>query len=327
MKILSETEIRTLISREEAFSAVRDAFRALADGRVTMPFPTELDFPHQEADLHVKGAFVDGLPLFSFKVVCGFYDNARRGIPVTSGAILVFDADTGALRALLFDNGFLTNLRTAAAGALTVDLLARPNADRVAMIGAGTQARFQLAALLEVRRPGLVAVYSRTREHTERYAHEMRVEHGIEVETVDTPEKACAGAQIVVTTTTAREPILRGEWLAPGTHIVAVGSDLPAKRELADDVLASADVVVADALEQCLRAGEIRHAVEAGHLDPARVLELGALASGRAVGRTSERQITVADLTGVGAQDVAVASVVATNAALRDVGFEFAMDR
>jgi ornithine cyclodeaminase/alanine dehydrogenase-like protein (mu-crystallin family) len=328
IKVLMEPEIRALITPAEALKAVREAFVALADGRVSMPSPIELDFPHQHADLHVKGAFIHGVPLFSFKVVCGFYENVGRALPITSGAILVFESDTGELRALLFDNGFLTNLRTGAAGALAVDLLAQSDVEQVAIIGAGTQARYQLGALLGVRQPRRVVVYSRTPRHAQEFANEMGGEHGVQVDTVHNAEQACRGAMVVVTTTTAREPVVKGRWLMPGAHVTAVGSDLPAKRELDGDVFASADVVVADLLEQCLQSGEIHHAVATGQLDPKRVIEMGPLAAGREMGRISERQITVADLTGVGIQDVAVANVVAANASREgSIGLELALRR
>jgi ornithine cyclodeaminase/alanine dehydrogenase-like protein (mu-crystallin family) len=318
MRLLTETDIRALIDARSALEAVRGGFIALARGGVTMPAPVELDFPHQHADLHVKGAFVAGLPYFSFKVVSGFYENRARGLPVTSGVSLLLDSETGAIGALLFDNGFLTELRTGAAGALAADLLALREIETVGIIGTGSQARYQLEALLLVRRPTRVLVYGRTRESADAYAAEMGQRHAITVDVAESIEAVCRAAQLIVTATTAREPLIRAEWLAPGTHITAVGSDLPEKQELATDVLGRADVIVADRLPQCLRSGEIHHAVASGAVDPDAVVELGPLAAGMAEGRGSEAAITVADLTGVGVQDVAVANVVGLR--LRELG-------
>jgi ornithine cyclodeaminase/alanine dehydrogenase-like protein (mu-crystallin family) len=318
MRLLTERDVRALVGPRQALGAVRDAFVALAEGRVALPAPLELDFPHQHADLHVKGAFVDGLPHFAFKVVTGFYENRERGLPVTSGVSLLLDSETGAVVALLFDNGFLTELRTGAAGALAADLLALPKVDTVGIVGTGSQARYQLEALLLVRRPARFLAYGRTPERAAAYAAEMSERHDVSVELADSIEALCQAAQLIVTTTTAREPLVRAEWLAAGTHVTAVGSDLPEKQELATGVLARADVVVADRLSQCLKSGEIHHAVASGDLDPSRVVELGPLAAGRVEGRHRDGDITVADLTGVGVQDVAVANVVGTR--LRELG-------
>jgi ornithine cyclodeaminase len=312
MRLLTEDEIRALIGPREALGAVRDAFIALAEGRVTLPGPLELDFPHQHADLHVKGAFVDGLPHFAFKVVTGFYENRARGLPATSGVSLVLDSETGVIVALLFDNGFLTELRTGAAGALAADFLAIREIETAGIVGAGSQARYQLEALLLVRKPARVLVYARTPARADAYAAEMSERHRLRIEVATSIEGLCRAAQLIVTTTTAREPLVRAEWLAAGTHLTAVGSDLPEKQELATSVLARADVVVADRLSQCLQSGEIHHAVACGDLDPNRVTELGPVAAGMVEGRRSESEITVADLTGVGVQDVAVGNVVGT---------------
>jgi len=318
VRLLTQSEIRSLVPPREALHAVREAFVAFAQGRVTMPAPIELDFPHQHADLHVKGAFVEGLPYFAFKVVTGFYENRERGLPVTSGLSLLLDSDSGAIAALLFDNGYLTELRTGSAGALAADLLALPEIDTVGIIGTGSQARYQLEALLLVRRPRRVLVCGRSRARAEGYAAEMDCLYGVAVEVAATAEEVCRASQLIVTATTAREPLVQADWLAPGTHVTAVGSDLPAKQELATDVLEKAEVVVADRLSQCLRSGEIHHAVAAGTLDPNDVVELGPLTAGLASGRRADTDITVADLTGVGVQDVAVANAVGVR--LRELG-------
>jgi ornithine cyclodeaminase len=310
MRVLRESEVRTLIDAPAALDAVRAGFVALARGDVTTPAPIEVDFPHQHADLHVKGAFVASLPYFSFKVITGFYENRERGLPVTSGVSLLFDAGIGTIEALLFDNGFLTDLRTGAAGALAADLLALPEVDTIGIVGSGNQARYQLEALLLVRRPRRVLVFGRSPAHADAYAAETSARHGLAVEVATTVEAVCRGAEVIVAATTAREPLIEAEWLRPGAHVTAMGADLPEKQELATAVLARADVVCADLLTQCLSSGEIHHAVDSGELDADRVIELGALAAGLATGRRSATDITVADLTGVGVQDVAVANVV-----------------
>jgi ornithine cyclodeaminase len=309
--ILSEDEIRELITPSLALSAVREAFTQHAVGAVTMPAPIEVDFDHQHADLHVKGAYLHGSPFFSFKVVTGFYENAARGLPVTNGINLLFDAGTGQLYALLFDNGYLTELRTGSAGALAAQLLARPVINRMAIIGTGVQARFQLESLMEVRRPEKVVVYGRNPVRAEECAREMRGRYDVEVLVAPEVRSAVEGAELIVTATTSRTPLVEADWLMPGAHVTAVGSDLPEKQELSVAVLSRADVLVADSVSQCVTSGEIHHAVEAGVIRVDEIsAELGQVAAGMKAGRTSDHQITVADLTGLGIQDAAVAAVV-----------------
>ncbi|HET6899178.1 MAG TPA: ornithine cyclodeaminase family protein [Vicinamibacteria bacterium] len=321
VRILREAEIRRLVSPAQALAAVREAFVKLARGQATLPGVIGLDIPEHEGEVHVKGAYLHGSPFFSIKEAAGFYANVRRGLPVSSGLVLVFDAPTGMLRMILLDNGFLTELRTGAAGALAADLLARRDVETVGIIGSGGQARYQLEALLGVRRPRRVRVYGRTPTSASSYAREMSERFGLDVSAVPSAREAVIESDIVITTTPSREPIVRADWLRAGTHVTAVGSDGPDKRELESAVLARADLVVADRLDQCLRLGEIHHAVAEGAIEAGRVhAELGAIAAGLARGRGSDGEITVADLTGVGVQDAAMADLVAAAALAGDLG-------
>ena len=321
VRILLETEIRELIGPAAAYAAVRDAFVALARGQATLPGVIGFDVPAHQGEVHVKGAYLHGAPFYSIKEAAGFYGNAEKGMPVGSGLVLVFDATTGFLAALLFDNGYLTELRTGAAGALAADLLARRRVRKAAVIGAGSQARFQIEALALVRRPESVAVFSRTPARSAAYAREMERRIAIPVRVAPSAQAAVEGSDVVITATPSRAPIVRAEWLAPGAHVTAVGADGPEKRELEPAVLVQAGKVVVDRLDQCLRLGELHHAVEAGLLAAGDVwAELGEVAAGIKPGRQSNDEITVADLTGVGIQDAAVANVVVAEALRRGVG-------
>jgi ornithine cyclodeaminase len=316
IRVVREHEIRALIGPPQALAAVRDAFARLARGEATLPGVIGLDIPAHEGEVHVKGAYLHGSPYFSIKMASGFYGNAARELPVTGGLVLVFDATTGLLVAMLLDNGYLTELRTGAAGALAADLLARSPVDTVGIIGSGGQARYQLEALLGVRRPRRVLVHGRSRERAFAYASEMAARFGLDVTVAASVQETVEASDVVVTATPSREPVVRAAWLRPGVHLTALGSDGPAKRELESAVLARADKVVADSLAQCLRLGEIHHAVAEGVLRAEQVYaELGEVAAGLKPGRVSDEEITVADLTGVGVQDAAVADQV-TAAAL-----------
>ncbi|MGN6678981.1 MAG: ornithine cyclodeaminase family protein [Streptosporangiaceae bacterium] len=311
VRVLGRQDVQQLISMTDAISAVRDAFVAADQGRAVMPPPLELRLPEADGELHVKGAYITGAPVFAVKTATGFYRNPSRGLPVSGGMTMIHDAGTGELRVLVADGGLLTELRTAAAGALAADLLARREASIAAVIGTGGQARYQLQALRAVRPIRQVRVWGRRNEAAEQYANDM-ISAGLTVSVSATAREAVAGSDVVVTTTSSSEPVVEAEWVAPGTHVTAVGSDMPHKQELDPRILASASKYVPDSVQTALASGELHHAVSAGVFDVAAVYgELGAIASGRLPGRTTNDELTVADLTGLGIQDAAIAALVA----------------
>jgi ornithine cyclodeaminase len=310
MRIVEEWELRERIGEEQALAAVERAFRALAEDRVVQPAPMGFDFDEANGEVHVKGAYLKGSPIFAVKVASGFYRNPGRGLPMSSGLVLVFDAATGFPLLLLQDNAYLTELRTAAAGALATRLLAPDRIETMAMIGTGSQARYQLRAIARVRRPARVKAWSPNPEHRTQYAEEMTGALGIPVSSVSSVKEALEDADLIVTVTPARNPIVEPPWVKPGATLLAVGSDGPDKQELEVGVLERADKIVADKLSQCAKLGEIHHALEAGRLTEEDVYgELGDIVAGRLPGREGE-ELIVCDLTGVGAQDAALAEVV-----------------
>lgn len=310
MDVYDEDEIRRAVTRADALAAVERAFAALARGEAVLPEPMGLHLPEVEGEVHVKGGWLRGGPVFAFKVASGFYRNRERGLPTGSGLFLVFDAATGVPRALLQDNGWLTEMRTGAAGALAARLLTPDRPLTVAMIGSGVQARFQLRALAEVRSVRGLRAWSRNPEHVRAYLDEVgpeleELEDAVAAETV---EEAVRGADLVVTVTPSREPIVEARWVEPGATVVAVGSDGPGKCELAPDLVAGADRVVVDRRDQSLRLGELQRPVSSGLMTVADVhAELGEVLIGRRPGREDDRERVVCDLTGVGVQDVAIA--------------------
>lgn len=308
IRTIEEAALRAAITPRVAVDAMREAFRADGEGRAHVPAVINLDVPAHHGEFHVKTALIDGVPHVAVKIASGFYDNPARGLPSGSGLMAVFDAMTGMPVALLLDNGFLTDIRTGAAGAIAAAVLAPERIDRVGVVGSGLQARYQVRCLREVRSFSRVLAWSPDRAHLETYVREMRAE-GYEVTAAPTPEAVCRGADLIITATAAREPLVRSEWLRPGHHVTALGSDAPGKQELDADCLARADVLVVDRLTQCAAFGELRHALDAGRLRADQVhAELGEVVAGVKKGRTSDSQITIADLTGVGFQDTAIAS-------------------
>jgi ectoine utilization protein EutC len=318
--LLTEPEIRALVTPGLALEAVRSAFAAYARGEAILPDVLHMDLPGHRGEIHVKGAYLEGASTWCVKAASAFYDNPKHGLPIAAGVSLALSVETGFLRALLLDNGYLTDVRTGAAGALAADLLARPVVRHALIVGAGSQARYQLEALLEVRRPHRVTVHSRTRAHAERYAQEMTAAHLIPVGVCDSLSVAGSTADLIVTTTPSRSPIIHAEWLRPGCHITAMGSDLPGKQELDSAVLRRADVVVVDDVVQAATQGELQHGLADGTLRRETVIALGDLVTGRRSGRRNPEDITVADLTGVGVQDTAVADLAVRQALERGVG-------
>ncbi|MDH5589247.1 MAG: ornithine cyclodeaminase family protein [Gemmatimonadota bacterium] len=303
-----EEEIRAAVTDADALAGAEAAFRALAGNAVTLPPPVGLDIPAVRGEVHVKGAYVQGAPVFAFKVASGFYANTGRGLPSGSGLVLVFDAQTGFPLGLLADNGYLTDLRTAAAGALAVRHLAAERPLEVAVLGTGVQGRMQLRLMRRVREFSRVRAWSPSPDRRHAFAEEASRELGVPVTAVESPEGAVAGADLVVTATPSREPLVQAEWLSPGVTVVALGSDGPEKQELHPRVLVTADKVVTDLTTQCVRLGELHHAVAAGAMEAADVYgELGPIVAGDLPGRESAHEIIVCDLTGVGVQDAAIA--------------------
>lgn len=323
--ILDETAIRDLVGPEEALEAVRRGFTALAEDHVSLPAILGLEFADADGEAHVKGAFIHGDPRWAVKVASGFYSNPARGLPVVSGLSMALSAETGLLEALLFDNGYLTDLRTGAAGALAADLLAVPEPRQVLIVGAGGQARYQLEALLQVRRPERVVVWARRPEAAAAYAAEMGPRLDADVRATDDLAAAASASDVIVTTTAASEPLLRGAWLAPGTHVTAMGSDFAGKRELDADVLRAATLVVADHPPAAGQFGETRAALAEQTLSEDDVVPLGDVLIRRHPGRKSEHDVTVCDLVGLGVQDAAIVAATVSRALERGHGTQLAL--
>jgi ornithine cyclodeaminase len=314
--VIDEATLRTKVGlARDALAAVEAAFAALGRGEVKMPPVLHLDLPERNAEMDVKTAYVPGLPAFALKVSTGFFDNPKRGLPSLSGMMALISAETGRIEAVLLDNGYLTDIRTALAGAIAADRLARQDAKVAGIVGAGLQARLQLEALRLVRGIERALVWGRDPSKAEALAEEMTAKLGLPV-TAAPIERVAREADILVTTTAAREPLVRAAWLHPGLHVTAMGSDAPGKQELEPEVLARADRVVVDRRSQAERLGELRGALEAGALRPDRPIdELGEIVAGIKPGRGSPEEITVCDLTGTGAQDTAIALHAARAAA------------
>ena len=309
--IISEAELRALVSLARAVEVIRAAFRADGEGRTHVPPVINLDVTSGPGEFHIKTAHIEGVPHIAVKVASGFYDNPAKGLPSGSGLMALFDASTGLPAALLLDNGFLTDLRTGAAGAVATDVLARPSIDTVGVIGSGLQARYQVRCLRVVRKFSRIVAWSPTPAHLDAYCAEMQAE-GYDAIAASSVEAVCSAADVLFTTTPSRTPLIRTGWLRPGMHVTAVGSDSPGKQELDAECFRRANLVVADRLVQCEQFGDLAPALAAGAIQRDTVVELGRIIAGQRRGRTAKDEITIADLTGVGFQDTAIASAAFT---------------
>jgi ornithine cyclodeaminase len=310
LAILTEAELRRLVPLDlSAIATVEDAFRALATQKVVMPPILRLDIAEANGEVDVKTAYIPGLESFAIKVSPGFFDNPKLGLPSVNGLMLLLSARTGLLEAALFDNGYLTDIRTAAAGAVAARHLARPDSRVVAVLGAGAQARLQLEALTLVRPIGEARIWARDPAKAEAAAKVLSHKLKLAVSAFGSAEAAVRGADIVVTTTPATRPILMSDWLDPGQHVTAMGSDAGHKNEIDPALFEKLGCYVPDRLAQTRILGELHHAIAAGRVAAeAEFAELGAIIAGLAPGRRDATEITLADLTGTGVQDTAIAT-------------------
>ncbi|REC94143.1 cyclodeaminase [Kushneria indalinina] len=312
MELYNRTQIQDVVTLDHAaLDAVETGFRALGQGEVVQPPILSMAIEESNGEVDVKTAHIRGNDRFAIKVSPGFFDNPFIGLPSLNGLMIVFSAKTGLVEAVLFDEGYLTDIRTALAGAIAAKHLARSDSRRAAVLGAGVQAELQVAALRLVRDIDTVDVWARDTDRAEAYAARMRERFDdLTVNVHGDIESACREADVIITTTPSKSPLLNASHLPTGVHVTAMGSDSPDKRELDESVMTRADVFVADTRAQSETNGELK--AWAGRTPPFEVRELGqVIASGQSP-RTTRDQITVCDLTGTGVQDTAIAGFALT---------------
>jgi ectoine utilization protein EutC len=309
MIILKEDDIRQHVQiNREVIKVVENGFTSLSAGEVELPPIMRVDIPENNGEVDVKTAYIKGLDKFAIKISSGFFNNHRLGLPSGNGMMLLLSTETGVPQSVLLDNGYLTDVRTAAAGAIAAKYLARENIETVGVIGTGSQAKYQMLALKQVRQFNRLIVYGRNPNRTNQYIKEMEPLLNVQINVAQSVEELVKESDVVVTTTPSRTPIIRTEWLHPGLHITAMGSDAEHKQELESGILKQADLLVCDVKSQCFKLGELRHGLEQGLLsNESDIVELGDITSGQTPGRTNDQQVTVCDLTGTGVQDTAIA--------------------
>lgn len=311
-QVIELPEIKQILATFDPVQLIEQGFVAYSQGRTVVPPVGEMLFEHPPGDVHIKYGYIIGDDYYVIKVASGFYENTQKGLPANSGLMLLFDQKTGILKSVLLDEGYLTNVRTAIAGAIAAKYLMPAQVEAIGVIGTGIQARMQVQFLQPYTSCRKVVVWGRTPAHLEAYKTEIEAE-GYAVQTTDDPAKVAAVCNLIITATPSKDPLLFANQIRPGTHITAMGSDTPEKNELSPDIFKQADLIVADSLIQCRERGELHHALKAGRLNETRVMELGNVICHPNLRRSSNQQITVADLTGVAVQDIQIAKAVFTS--------------
>ncbi len=314
IRIVTEAGLRDAVKLDlTTVDVIERAFAALATGKVVMPPILSMEIAEANGEVDVKTAYIPGFDGFAIKVSPGFFDNPKLGLPSLNGLMILFSAKTGLVEAVFLDNGYLTDIRTAAAGAVAARHLAPVEIKTAGVIGTGVQARLQMQAAHLVRPFRRLLVWGRDGQKAAQCAQDLQTVLDIETEVIVDAAELVAQSQLVVTTTPSRQPVLKADWLHPGLHITAMGSDQAGKNEIEPAAIARADLYVADRASQVIDSGELEAALAAGVWSAGtRPSELGEVVSGTIPGRRNADDITICDLTGTGAQDTAIATHVHT---------------
>ena len=306
MKSLALGEIKQILATLDPLPLIEEGFVEYSKGLVNVPPIGELVM--DKGEVHIKYGCVNGAEYYTIKIASGFYGNEALGLPPGNGMMLLFSQQTGAPVCTLYDEAYLTDVRTAIAGAICAKYLAPKEVSSIGIIGTGVQARLQALYLKDITECRNIIVWGRNIDKSAAYKQDME-QQGFSVTIADTVSDVMAKANLVVTTTTTTRPLIKASDVRPGTHITAVGSDTVDKQEVASEVLAMADIVVADSISQCKERGEIYQALKNNQIKDSDAVELGDVIANKA-GRKNADQITIADLTGVAVQDIKIAEAV-----------------
>ena len=308
MKILYCDEIKTIVRGLDLLPLIKKGFVAYSEGRSVVPPVGELSFKDPPGDVHIKYGYITGDEYYVIKIASGFWNNEQLGISNGQGMMLLFKQQTGQCEAILLDDAYLTDVRTAVAGAICAELFTN-EVNCIGVLGTGLQARMQVQYLKNITSCHKVLVWGRNRKKMEIYQKDM-ARLGFQVDLSSAPKEVAKECNLIITTTASTVPLLSSINIQPGTHITAMGSDTLTKQELEVDILSMADLVVADSIAQCKERGEIFHGLTSGSITKDAIVELGSILNGSQAGRSSPDQITVADLTGVAVQDIQIAAAV-----------------
>jgi|TARA_B110000438_G_scaffold301153_1_gene355308 ornithine cyclodeaminase len=307
--ILTWQQIEPLIQKLDVYDAMKNAFVQYSLGNAEIPPVGELIMDDPEGEVHIKYGYLKGGKHYVIKIASGFPGNEQLGLIPGQGMMLLFNLTTGEPEAILIDDANLTVIRTGIAGAIASQALCNKNIKDALIVGTGVQARYQARYLCDIMSINKLSIWGRDTDKA-KMAKDDLADLNIEIETQSNLEESVKASRLIITTTSAKEPILKAGWIQPGTHITSVGSDTPEKCELDFNILSKADIIIADSIEQNLIRGEIHQAIKNKAIDVSQLIEIGEIFDGTKTGRTTEDQISIVDLTGVAIQDLVIAEAV-----------------
>jgi len=308
-KVFDWNQIEPILSKIDVIEPMKQGFIDYSRGLAEIPPVGELIMEDPPGDVHIKYGYLKGGNHYVIKIASGFVGNNEFGIKAGQGMMLLFDIKTGQPLAILIDEANLTDIRTGIAGAITSSELASKNVNEVLIVGTGVQARYQAKYICQEMDISKVVFWGRDESKINKIANDINL-NNVEIKIEKNLESAVRSSKLIITTTSAKSPLIDSGWVQPGTHITAVGSDTHNKCELDYNILAKANLIVADSIEQNVLRGEIHQALKHDAINEADLIEIGEIFENPEKGRRNDQDITVADLTGVAVQDLVIAEAV-----------------
>jgi ornithine cyclodeaminase len=311
-KTITLSEIKNIIQKNSVNDLIRmieEGFVMYSQKKVVVPPVGYLGFKHPPGDVHIKYGYIEGDEYYVIKIASGFYNNPSIGLNTGNGMMLLFSQQTGETLSILLDEGYLTDIRTAAAGAVAAKYLAPSKISCIGIVGTGTQARLQLEYLKPVTDCRDVIVWGRSADKLKNFKNDLSLKD-FSITTTSDIQSLTSRCNLIVTTTPSRKALLMSAHILPGTHITAMGADADGKQEIDPMLFAKADIIVADSKDQCIDHGDIGYAVRNEIIDPSKIVELGEVIESKKLRRSNDHQITIADLTGVAIQDIQITRYV-----------------
>ncbi|MBS0615116.1 MAG: deaminase [Verrucomicrobia bacterium] len=306
MKIFYRDEIEEAVDYSAILKAIEESFSIYSQGEAVIPSPAALHFEDPPGDCHIKYGFAKKGDYYVVKIASGFSHNPQIGLPSNNGLMILFDKKTGETMALLLDKGYLTDIRTAAAGAVTAKYLAPTNVTSIGIVGTGAQAFYQLQWLKFATSCRQVMVWGRDAAKARQFCNHPDLQD-FQMSVAKDLDELTASCNLIVTTTTSAHPLLFAHQIRAGTHITAVGADDVGKQELDPFIFTKADHIFVDSRRQCALVGDTSYALQKGLIQEKQMIEIGEAILNPELRRTSDDQITIADLTGVAIQDLQIA--------------------
>jgi ornithine cyclodeaminase len=306
-KIFKLDQIKSVINKINLISLIETGFVEYSKGNVVIPPVGEMIFENPPGDVHIKYGYIKNDDFFVIKIASGFPNNYELGINNLQGLMLVFDQKTAQPLAILLDEGYLSEVRTGIAGAISAKYFA-PKVTRIGIVGTGGQARYQLEFLKKVTNCREAIVWGRNQTKLDVFKNDMEINY--KIETTTDMRNITNNCNLIITTTSASQSLIEAEMVLPGTHITAIGSDTSHKRELDPRILGKANKVIVDSKSQSRLRGEVSHALKNDIIKDTNLIELGSVISKPILGRENDKEITIVDLTGVAVQDIQIAKAV-----------------